>query len=281
MTITIWNVQNFAWSDPVIADKLNFLLGTLQALRSDVVALQEILDPNALQDLANGLGFQHFAAAPDSRGIRVAFLTRSAPAGSPLQIDQWHLPHGIQVHDFDNNGNVAVVPVFPRAAFQITVAHNSGTIDIVTAHLKSKLLTFRGYFSTTNETRRAHTAYFALERRSAEAASLRDHVTSRLAMGRDVVVLGDFNDGPEAATTQILYAHQAASRVDRATQHMWRVRFRGRMPTTRGGSSTGQSSCRRTNAGHGATTDRTSSSTTSWPPRHLCHVRVVCGRCQQ
>ena len=40
ITITSWNVQNFAQNDPVLADKLNFVAGTLQALGSDVVALQ-------------------------------------------------------------------------------------------------------------------------------------------------------------------------------------------------------------------------------------------------
>jgi hypothetical protein len=55
ITITTWNVQNFARSQPVFDENLNFLIGTLQALGSDVVALQEILDLDALQDLANGL----------------------------------------------------------------------------------------------------------------------------------------------------------------------------------------------------------------------------------
>lgn len=45
ITITTWNVQNLAQSNAVFADKLNFLVGTLEALGSDVVALQEILDP--------------------------------------------------------------------------------------------------------------------------------------------------------------------------------------------------------------------------------------------
>ncbi len=205
ITITAWNVQNLAQSDPVFADKLGFLIATLQALGSDVVALQEILDENALQDLATGLGFQHFAAPPDGRGNRVAFLTRNAPVQLPQPIDQWRLAQGVQVRRFDNNGNVEIVPRFRRPAFQITVAHDGGEIDIVTAHLKSKLLTFGGNFSTTNETLRAQTAYFALERRAAEATSLRERVTGLLTAGRDVVVLGDLNDGPEAATTQIFY----------------------------------------------------------------------------
>lgn len=205
ITITTWNVQNLAQSDPVFADKLDFLIGTLQALGSDVIALQEILDTNALQALAGGLGFQHFAATPDGRGNRVAFLTRDAPTQPPQQIDQWQLPQGVEVRHIDINGNVEVMQQFSRPAFQITVAHDGSEIDVVTAHLKSKLLTFGGNFSTTNETVRAHTAYFALERRAAEATSLREHATSLLTTGRNVIVLGDLNDGPEAATTQILY----------------------------------------------------------------------------
>ena len=206
ITITTWNVQNFRRTDPVFSDKLDFLVGTLQALGSDVVALQEILDMNALQDLANRLGFQPFAAAPDDRGIRVAFLTRDAPMLlPPLQIDQFRLAQGVEVQDFGANGTVKVIPRFPRPALQISIGHNSGQIDIITTHLKSKLLSFGGNLSTTNETLRAHTAYFALERRAAEATSLREQVTSLLSAGRKVVVLGDLNDGPEAATTEIFY----------------------------------------------------------------------------
>lgn len=203
--MTTWNVQNLTQSDPLFADKLEFLIGTLRALGSDVVALQEILDLNALQDLANGLSFHHFAATPDGRGNRVAFITRHAPAQAPQQINQWQLPQGVEVRGFDNDGNVEIVQQFPRPAFQITIGHGGGEIDIVNAHLKSKLLTFGQNFSTTNETLRSHTAYLALERRAAEATSVREHVTRLLAAGRDVVLLGDLNDGPEAATTQILY----------------------------------------------------------------------------
>lgn len=205
LTITTWNVQNFRQSDPLFAEKLAFLAGTLQALNSDIVALQEILDVSALQDLASRLGYQHLAATPDSRGNRVAFLTRLSLAGPPQQIDQWQLAPGVAVRDFDSNGAIEILPQFSRPAFQITVAHHGGMIDIVTAHLKSKLLTFKGNFSTTDETLRARTAYFALERRAAEATSLRAHVTGLLLAGRDGIVLGDLNDGSEAATTQILY----------------------------------------------------------------------------
>ncbi len=120
ITITTWNLQNFAQSDSLYADKLDFLVGTLQALGSDVVALQEFLDLSALQDLANRLGFQYFAAEPDGRGKRVAFLSRNALPQPAQEIDQWQLAPSVEVHGFDTNGNVAIAPQFARPALQIT-----------------------------------------------------------------------------------------------------------------------------------------------------------------
>lgn len=205
LTITTWNVQNLTRKDPVFLEKLNHLVTMIQAIGSDVVALQEILDPGALNDLANELGFSSSIAQPDGRGIAVGFLTRNPPAQAPLQINQWQLAPGMQVHDFDASGAIKVLPQMPRPAYQVTVTYNGKQIDVITAHLKSKLLTFGGNFSTTNETLRARTAYFALERRAAEATTLREQVTNLLKGGRDVILLGDLNDGSEAATSQIMY----------------------------------------------------------------------------
>lgn len=205
LTLTTWNVQNFRQADPVFSDKLDYIAAVLQALNADVIALQEILDLNALQALANRLGFQQFAAAPDSRGIRVAFLTRVAPVAPAIPIDQFSLPASVVVNEFGPAGAVQAVGQFPRPALKVTVTHAGAPVDIITTHLKSKLLTFGGNFSTSDETLRAHTAFFALERRAAEANGVRDHVNGLLAANRNVVVLGDLNDGTEAATTEILY----------------------------------------------------------------------------
>ena len=76
----------------------------------------------------------------------------------------------------------------------------------MTAHLKSKLLHFAGNrFAPRDEGERARYAGYALALRTAEAITLRDHVTRMLdGGGRALVVLGDLNDEPLAATTQIL-----------------------------------------------------------------------------
>ena len=94
-----------------------------------------------------------------------------------------------------------------RAALQVTVRANGSDVQIVNAHLTSKLLTFPGGFTPGDEDQRARFAAFALDRRSSEATTLRVHVDGRLAGGgRDqpVILLGDMNDEVNAATTLIL-----------------------------------------------------------------------------
>lgn len=74
--------------------------------------------------------------------------------------------------------------------------------------MKSKLLSFPGgRFSPRDEDERARYAVYALHRRAAEAAGIRSYVTGLLSQdpGSAVVVAGDLNDEPQAATTQILH----------------------------------------------------------------------------
>ena len=85
------------------------------------------------------------------------------------------------------------------------------SIYLITAHLKSKLLTFpsdagRTRFSPRNEDERAIVAGLALLRRTAEAVTLRTRAND-LLVGNDgnaLILLGDLNDVTDAATTQIL-----------------------------------------------------------------------------
>ncbi|WP_345605046.1 DNA-processing protein DprA [Pseudonocardia adelaidensis] len=96
-----------------------------------------------------------------------------------------------------------------RAVLIGQVQAGGHTVSLVTCHLKSKLLTFPGgRFSTSDDAERARFAAFALYRRAAEAVTVRQAATELLAgngQHRAVIVLGDLNDEPEAATTQILH----------------------------------------------------------------------------
>jgi predicted extracellular nuclease len=213
--IGTWNLENFfrpgGPAGPTTQDaydaKLSALAQTITELAPDVLAVQEVGEPAALQDLADKLaGYAHLATAdPDERGIRVGFLSK-LELRDTHQVTTFPAPlRPIQVDD-----TVDAVDAMGRPALVSTVTTSAGTsITLITCHLKSKLLTFPGgAFSTRDEGLRARYGAYALGRRAAEAATVRDAATQLLdgqGKERAVMVLGDLNDEPGAATTQILY----------------------------------------------------------------------------
>ncbi len=88
VTVGTWNLENLfrpgneagSDSDAAYEAKLTALAETITTLAPDVLAVQEVGEPDALADLVGRLGGTwHTALAdPDSRGIRVDVLSRLA-----------------------------------------------------------------------------------------------------------------------------------------------------------------------------------------------------------
>lgn len=165
--------------------------------------MQEVGEPEALADLVARLaGDWEVVTATvfePRHPIRVGVLSR-LPVGEVEQVSGF--PARLRPVQADDAG--ATLDAMPRGALRV----RTGGIDLVVCHLKSKLLTFPGgRFSPRDEGERARYAAYALQRRGAEAATVRA-ATDRLLGGAGtelpVVVLGDLNDEPQAATTQIL-----------------------------------------------------------------------------
>jgi endonuclease/exonuclease/phosphatase family metal-dependent hydrolase len=209
-----WNLENLfrpgavagPSDEPAYRAKINALARVIAELAPDVLAVQEVGDPAALADVADAAGgrWHTHTADPDARGIRVGFLSRL----QPTEVSQFaDFPVGLNPVQVDDTGIPAAT--MGRSGLRARVEVGGWVLDLVTCHLKSKLLTFPGSrFNTNDEAERARFAAFALNRRAAEAVTVRAAATRLLAAAgsRDgVVVLGDLNDGPEAATTQILY----------------------------------------------------------------------------
>ena len=88
----------------------------------DVVALQEIGGPEPVNDLQQALGtYPHAAvsAFPDGRGIRVAFLSKLALAGEPVDIVE--LPPGpaLEVRTYASDG-CTTMPIRPLMIIMMT-----------------------------------------------------------------------------------------------------------------------------------------------------------------
>ncbi|MDX2358688.1 endonuclease/exonuclease/phosphatase family protein [Dietzia sp. PP-33] len=83
--IGTWNLENLFTPDEESAQeayeaKLDALAQTIGGLEPDVLAVQEVGDPAALEDLAGRLDgtWRTALADPDGRGIRVGLLSRAA-----------------------------------------------------------------------------------------------------------------------------------------------------------------------------------------------------------
>lgn len=222
-TAMTWNVENLfppghlisarkAVTEEEYAAKLGYLAQTILSIKPDVLALQEIGGSESskrrpLDDLQSKLNRQYphkaLSAFSDRRGIRVGFLSRF-----PV-LDRDEFGHFAP-------GELAAVPDwYPnppstrmgRGVLKIEVEPIAGVrIRLVTVHLKSKLVTYPGgRFAPKSEDERAIAAGLGLLRRTAEAVAVRAYLNG-LMKPEDTartIVLGDFNDEPRAATTQL------------------------------------------------------------------------------
>lgn len=229
LRVMTWNVQNLF---PVGADagpttqsrfdaKIASLTRVVDAHEPHLLALQEVGDESALVALQSSLSHtmrNRVMGRPDRRGIRVAYLS-TRKLRNP--VDVFTFPSGllpVQSED-DQPGpqGPVILNEMSRPALEVTIRANGEDVTVVNCHLKSKLLSFPPFpnststsarFFTNDEGERARYGAYALYRRASEAATVRSHLNGVIAgEGRDrpILAVGDFNDGPLAATTQIIH----------------------------------------------------------------------------
>src|SRR5215510_13102502 len=145
--VMTWNLENLfkpghASGPPTQAiydQKLQGLAATINAQAPDALALQEIGDPAALDDLValfDGTWNRHLSGHPDQRQIRVAWLTPHAITDPEEIVAFPDRLEPVQVDDSDNR-----LAAMGRGAVAITVHSTAGNpIRLLTTHLKSKLL---------------------------------------------------------------------------------------------------------------------------------------------
>lgn len=226
--VMTWNVENLfppghrigphtVVSEAAYQAKLTYLAERTLEVAPDVLAVQEVggqapNDTRTLDDFQDHLQgqypFKALSAHPDGRGIRVGFLAR-LPI---LQRDDLLLfapGELVSVPDWFPNPPVARLG---RGALRIDVEPTPGVrIRLLAVHLKSKLVTYpspgeENRFSPTDENERSRGEGLALLRRTAEAVAVRVYLNALMKAdaGAHTLVLGDFNDEPRAATSQII-----------------------------------------------------------------------------
>ncbi|WP_420841945.1 endonuclease/exonuclease/phosphatase family protein [Haloactinopolyspora alba] len=216
MVIATWNLENLFLPgegsghppDRATYDaKLDALASTVEGAGAvDVLAVQEVGDAEAATDLAARLGESwtvHLSQHPDPRGIRVGVLS-TRPITETEDVAEFPAELG-GVRSSDDGETTTRMR---RGAFRARFDTDAGPVDVVTCHLKSKLLTYPGgRFWPRSEGERARYGAYALYQRAAEATTVRswaNRIIDGEGQQRSVVVCGDLNDEVRAATTQIL-----------------------------------------------------------------------------
>jgi endonuclease/exonuclease/phosphatase family metal-dependent hydrolase len=230
-SVMTWNVENLfppgsfvspSSRIPVTEEqfdaKLRFLTDFVAGLdqKPDVIALQEIGGQNnndlrSIEALQGRLGgaypHRQIARFPEGRPITVAFLSRLELKHADDNILRFPPGPLASVPDFDGRS----VSEMGRRALKVEVEPQAGIrIRLVAVHLKSKLLTFPREgggtsFVPRNEDERAFGSGIALMRRAAEAVTVRSFINGEIetSAAPHTIILGDFNDEPLAATSQI------------------------------------------------------------------------------
>ncbi len=226
--IITWNVENLFRPLPdASADerdrydaKIKLIAGVLRGLDPDVVALQELGGADALADLATQMDMgalgQAISSSPDARGIRVGVISRL-----PLTVVQEIVgfPGGaaLLIHDLDEQGQPVALTRMSRGALHVQVSAPE-PMDVLITHMKSKLLSYKrpggaASFVPRDEWERAQVGAIALQRRSAEATTLR-LAANELLKARPtsrLILLGDLNDVPDAQTSLLLCGPSGSS----------------------------------------------------------------------
>ncbi|MBT8153984.1 endonuclease/exonuclease/phosphatase family protein [Epibacterium ulvae] len=179
---------------------------------------------------------------PGARRPGLAILSRFGFAEDPIVIQQLDTPLDIPLTalsgDTDAGGTYRVQSL-SRPILKARVPIGDQIVTVFNCHLKSKLGEFitpegadhaaEADLTFYDAPGRALGALRAALRRMAEAYVLRKTIVDELALGRPVMVLGDFNDGEHAVSSEIIsgetpfrnYAwmlrHDARHRNDRYT----------------------------------------------------------------
>ena len=243
-SVMTWNVENlFAPTIDVgtgrsltgaeYQAKLDYLSSRINREQPTVLALQEVGGEEPVADLQGKLGgtYPHssISTAPDHRGIRVAFLSQ-LPVLATSEVRDLAPGELAEVRDWTGGDPIRRMG---RGALRIDVQPaGAPRVRVVTLHLKSKLITYRGQggqarFSPYDENERAIGVGLALLRRAAEAVAVRVAVngllTDQAETEAPVVVLGDLNDEPRAATSQLLLGPEDADATRPDKGDAWRL----------------------------------------------------------
>jgi exonuclease III len=222
MKIATYNVRNLydpgtkvddtaldAVSESFFNKRIAYFTEQLQKLDLDIICFQEIGGELGVKVIAEALNCDYFCARPNKRGIRMAVIYKkdlsSNVSCESISFGDLPIP-SIQV-----SGDAEVLtPIAQRRdILEITLTVNGKIISINTFHLKSNLPQYLENDDIENDKSAYIDAKFrCLFYKTMELCAIRRHADKRLAEGKEVVLLGDYNETNIASILDILTGSQ-------------------------------------------------------------------------
>jgi endonuclease/exonuclease/phosphatase family metal-dependent hydrolase len=214
--------ERFDITPEAYAVKANWIASILDRARADIIGLQEVWLDEAIQDavsrstflakgtvvVAPGTSRAENVQGRVAKRPRVGLISRY-PVKSVLSIPAFPATMNLTIPLRAEAGKVVAVPIgighFQRAVLKAVIDVGGTDIVVFVAHLKSK----GPMIADGEDGRDPFLASLGQARatmvRAAEAAALRHLILEEVRDTRTpVIVLGDLNDTPESASTQIV-----------------------------------------------------------------------------
>lgn len=178
-------------------------------LNLDIICLQEVGGEKGISLIGDALGYDYFFAQPNKRGIRMAVLYKKYLAKDitceSVSLGNLYIP-SIQ----ERNDTEMLKPIVQRRdLLEIHVKTKSKTLSICTFHLKSNLPQYLDGDDVEHDAEAYVDAKFrCIFYKIMELRAIRKHASLRLKEGKEVILLGDYNENNTASTMDILKGSQ-------------------------------------------------------------------------
>jgi len=209
-----------AYNDTEYQHKLSGISNLLSTTNADIIAVQEVWDSNALEDLAVSLGFkpEHVVAPLASNDVSSPYTQGKGAQKTPAVgiISRFEQLESSLLEDIAPKAVIDIPDIGPYQRFNrpplvLRLNAYGQPITIITAHLKSKRAFFLRDESGSlledmdDPNIRVRAKLRSLCMRAAEAASIRMSIIERLHHTQEpLILLGDMNDVTGSVTTQLM-----------------------------------------------------------------------------
>ena len=209
-----------AYNETEYQHKLSGISNLLSTTNADIIAVQEVWDSNALEDLAVSLGFkpEHVVAPLASNDVSSPYTQGKGAQKTPAVgiISRFEQLESSLLEDIAPKAVIDIPDIGPYQRFNrpplvLRLNAYGQPITIITAHLKSKRAFFLRDESGSlledmdDPNIRVRAKLRSLCMRAAEAASIRMSIIERLHHTQEpLILLGDINDVTGSVTTQLM-----------------------------------------------------------------------------